>query len=127
MQQAASSTWNLLLLMMIRLGSAPNNARVHCRLTRALSPYRDLQSLHPVVTEAGQVPRRLERLGIARRIGRAARELVFTAHRVPDEAPARPAVRMSFTSDGRDGPMTVHAELDALDRRGARPRAPDDL
>src|SRR5687767_7662070 len=127
MQQAASSTWNLLLLMMIRLGSAPNNARVHHRLTRALSPYRDMDSLHAVVAEAGKVPGRLHGLRVPGCVRCATGELMLARRGVPGEAPELPAMRILLGDDGSRAPMTVDAEFHPFDRRCPGPGATDDL
>src|SRR5262245_54147256 len=85
-----------------------------------------MDSLHAVVAEAGEVPRRLERLRVAGGIGGAAGELVLARQRVPRETPVHPAMRVSLVSDRRAAPVTIDAKFDTLDRRRARPGAAGD-
>src|SRR3954451_15598859 len=55
--------------------------------------HHDRDPLRRVVRVALQVPGRLERLGVARRVGGAAAQEVLAGGSVPGEAPAAPGVR----------------------------------
>src|SRR4030081_3426859 len=85
----------------------------------------DFDSLHLVVAHAMRVPRRVERLNVPGRVGRAAAQLVLPRPiDVPCKAPGLPGERpVVFPQLGiRPGPSAVGADLDAHDAPPARPR-----
>ncbi len=85
----------------------------------------DGDALHRVVREPAEVPRRLERLLVARRVGRPAAELDGAGSRIPVERPGTPRVGRDRIAElrGRPGRAPVRAHLDPLDRAPPGPRA----
>src|SRR5574341_187660 len=86
-----------------------------------------MNSLHAIVAKARHIPRWLERLRIAGRIGRAARELVLARRSPPRRPPSAPAMNIALGFQARLAPVALNAKFDTLDRRGARPGAAQDL
>src|SRR5712692_4187056 len=79
--------------------------------------------MYRIVTKARQVPHRLERLKIARSIGRPTGKLVLAGARSPDGAPALPGVRLARRFELCALPFTVHTELHFGDRAFSGPGA----
>src|SRR4029453_18493745 len=86
----------------------------------------DADALDGVVLVAADVPPGLERLRVARLVGRACAEDVVAGRRVPVERPAAPGIRVVELADDLGigpGATAVDAHLDAADRCPARPGA----
>src|SRR5215211_5479188 len=84
---------------------------------------RHRHTLDRVVRVALQVPRRVERLGVARGVRGTRAEHVLALRRVPDETPAAPGSRAEVRLEhgvGKGG-AAVGGDLDAFNRPPPRP------
>src|SRR5215813_5674820 len=93
--------------------------------TRLTHGYRN--GLHCVVPHSLNVPRLLERLGVACRVRRAARKNVLAGCRVPAERPGSPREGSRGFVEHGIAPDPVDSGLDACDRRDPGPGAAADL
>src|ERR671915_531762 len=92
---------------------------------RSLGRNRYGDPLHRVVRVALQVPGRLERLGVARGVGRATRYEVLARCRVPFEPPPAPGVAAErlVQNGGTEGGSAVGGHLHLLNAAESGPRA----